>query len=86
MKKMEQGGAKTRGQRTEQKQHRSSFSDKMFYKCGRCQSTYYESGHSMRDVCRCRNCGAENHPERKGRRKLIGNFYKIFRLLMDFSL
>lgn len=78
MKKME-GGAKTRGQHAEQKT-RSSFSDKMFYKCTRCQSAYYESGSSMHDVCKCRNCGAENHPERKGRRKLIGHFYKIFKI------
>lgn len=62
------------------KGNNSSFAGKMFFKCSRCQNVYYEIC-GMNYKCRCRNCGADNLPERKGTKKLIQN--RIFHLLME---
>lgn len=59
----------------------------MFFRCSRCSRLYFVSDCPMNEERACKNCGANNFPERKCEKILIRNLHKlVFGFLILFSL
>lgn len=65
---MDGKSTKTRGEEKREKQAKQS-SDKMFFKCFRCQKMYYTEPCAMDAYRTCPNCLADNHPTRMVRNR-----------------
>lgn len=73
---MDKSDKKTRGRpRAEEGKAKSSFADKMFFICSRCQQHYYANDCRMNEERSCRNCMAKNFPSRKGKKFFILYYY-----------
>lgn len=56
----------------------------MFFRCSRCSRLYFVSDCPMNEERACKNCGANNFPEKKCERILMRNFKLVFRFFDTF--